>query len=181
MPERRTDFTVNAPPWEVWAFVRDVHALCSCIPGVEQVELVDDRTAELTVKEKIGVVPLVLALKARIESEDPPHGLRAVATAEHLTMEIDVALHESGPGTRLLGLIKVKGTGPLERVVDSLFEKRASERAAQFAEHLEQRFGALPRERAAVPAGAARAPRGIGQRIGAWLRALWRHIAGTKS
>ncbi|MBN9461994.1 MAG: hypothetical protein J0H00_12320 [Burkholderiales bacterium] len=178
MPERQTAFAVNAPLWEVWAFVRDVHALCTCIPGVEQVRLVDDRTAELTVKEKIGVVPLVLALTAHIDSEDPPHSLRAVATAEHLTMEIDVALQESGSGTRMLGLIRVKGTGPLERVVDSLFEKRASERAAQFAEHLERRFGALPRERAAVPAGAAAPPRGIGQRIGAWLRALWRRIAG---
>ena len=184
MPQRETRFTVAAPPMEVWGFVRDVHALCSCIPGVEQVRLVDDRTAELTVKEKVGVVPLIVALRAKIDDEDPPHRLHAIATAQHLRMEIDVALQASGAGTEMLGLIDVKGEGPLKPVVDSLFEKRADERAAQFARHLEQRFGALePRggtlPAAAAPEAAAGATRGWVARFGAWVRHLWCRITGT--
>lgn len=179
MPARESRFAVNAPPHEVWAFIRDVHALCSCIPGVERVTLVDDRTAELTVKEKVGVVPLVVALRAHIEAEDPPHRLRAVATAEHLTMEIDVALRESGSGTELRGLIGVKGEGPLKPVVDSLFERRASERAAQFGDHLERRFGAVgPATVASGAAGAAGPARDRSGRFGAWLRRLWQRLVG---
>lgn len=180
MPQRQTRFTVAAPPIEVWGFVRDVHALCSCIPGVEQVRLVDDRTAELTVKEKVGVVPLIVALRATIDDEDPPHRLHAIATAEYLRMEIDVALQASGAGTEMLGLIDVRGAGPLKPVVDSLFEKRADERAVQFARHLEQRFGALEPKGIAPPAVAASgAAAGWFARFGAWFGRLWRRITGT--
>ncbi|MCO5105786.1 MAG: SRPBCC domain-containing protein [Burkholderiaceae bacterium] len=181
MPTRETKFTVNAPPMEVWGFVRDVHALCSCIPGVEQVRVVDDRTAQLTVKEKVGVVPLIVDLTAHIDSEEPPNRLHAIATAEHLSMEIDVALEARGMGTEMRGLISAKGEGPLKPVVDRLFERRADERTAQFAEHLEQRFGAV--------APAAAAPEGVAPgavapvvgrdwlaRLGAWLGGVWRRL-----
>ena len=45
-------------------------------------------------------------------------------------------------GTELHSLFKVVGEGPLKPVVDRLFERRATERTAQFAECLAQRFGA---------------------------------------
>jgi carbon monoxide dehydrogenase subunit G len=137
-------FTVNAPPHELWKFIRDFESLCTCIPGVERIHLVDPRTAELTVKEKVGIVPLIVNLTARIDSEDPPRRLRATARAEHLTMAIDVTLQAAGPATELHSVFNVKGEGPLKPVVDRLFERRATERTAQFAECLERRFGGLP-------------------------------------
>jgi carbon monoxide dehydrogenase subunit G len=142
MPQREVQFAVSASAADLWQFIRDFESLCTCIPGVEQLRPVDDRTVELTVKEKVGVVPLIVNLRAQIESEDPPHSLRAVARAEHLTMEIEVALRDAGPLTELLAHFKVAGEGPLKPIVDRLFERRASERAAQFAECLEKHFGA---------------------------------------
>jgi carbon monoxide dehydrogenase subunit G len=141
MPERAAKFTVNAPPQELWEFLRDFEAFCTCIPGVERIHVVDAATVELTVKEKVGVIPLVVNLTARIDAEHPPHRLHAVATAEHLTMAIDVTLQANGSATELHSLFNVKGEGPLKPVVDRLFERRATERAAQFAEALEKRFG----------------------------------------
>jgi carbon monoxide dehydrogenase subunit G len=161
MPERAAKFTVNAPPQELWKFLRDFETLCTCIPGVERIRLVDPRTAELTVKEKVGVVPLVVDLTARIDSEDPPRRLHATASAEHLTMAIDVTLQASGSATELRSLFKVQGEGPLKPMVDRLFERRATERTAQFAEALEKRFGARPSE-APPPAG--------------WLVRVWRRL-----
>ena len=141
MPERAAKFTVNAPPHELWKFLRDFEAFCACIPGVERIHVIDGTTVELTVKEKVGVVPLILNLTARIDSEDPPRRLHATASAEHLTMAIDVTLQASGSATELHSLFNVKGEGPLKPVVDRLFERRATERTAQFAEALEKRFG----------------------------------------
>jgi carbon monoxide dehydrogenase subunit G len=146
MPERAAKFTVNAPPHELWKFLRDFEALCTCIPGVERVRLVDPRTAELTVKEKVGVVPLIVNLTARIDSEDAPRRLHATASAEHLTMAIDVRLKPSGSATELHSVFNVKGEGPLKPIVNRLFERRATERTAQFAEALEKRFGGRPSE-----------------------------------
>jgi carbon monoxide dehydrogenase subunit G len=162
MPRREARFTVNAPPQELWRFLRDFQSLCSCIPGVERISVLDDRNAELTVKEKVGVIPMILTLKAQIESEDPPRRLHAVAKAEHLTMAIDVELEKSGSGTQLHSVFEVTGTGQLKAVVDRLFEKRATERTAHFAACLEQRFSG-----AAVPS--PREKRG-------WIRRLWRWL-----
>ena len=178
MPEREAKFTVNASPLEAWRFIRDFESLCTCIPGVERIRLVDDRTAELTVKEKVGVVPLIVNLTAHIDSEEPPHRLHATAKAEHLTMEIEVALQATGSGTELLGLIKVKGEGALKPIVDRLFEKRATERAAQFADCLAKRFGVVsPADAVAQISGAASAVRAWFGRLWRWLARPWRDDA----
>jgi carbon monoxide dehydrogenase subunit G len=166
MPQREASFTVNAPPEELWRFIRNFESLCTCIPGVERINVVDERTAELTVREKIGVVPLIVDLRAQIDTEDPPHRLHATAKAEHLTMAIDVTLKACAAGTELLTLFDVKGEGQLKAIVDRLFERRATERTAQFAESLQQRFGAVS---AAPPPAQVR--RG-------WLVRLWRRLLG---
>ena len=168
MPRREATFTVNAPPGELWKFIRDFESLCSCVPGVERIQVVDDKTAELTVKEKIGVVPMILDLRAQIESEDPPHGLHAIAKAEHLMMEIDVTLRANGAGTELVTVFDVKGSGQLKPIVDRLFEKRATERTAQFAESLQSRFGAVSPVATLAPTP-AQAPAG-------WLNRLWQRL-----
>ena len=177
MHQREATFAVNASPDELWRFIRDFESLCTCIPGVERIQRIDDRTAELTVKEKIGVVPLSVDLKANICSEDPPHRLHAVASAEHLTMEIDVALRAAGSGTELVALFKVAGQGQLKPIVDRLFERRASERTVQFAECLARRFGAdgSSEVRSGAPQALARGGTGSLRR---WFGALWRRLLG---
>jgi uncharacterized protein len=172
MPSREATFTVNAPPAELWKFIRDFESLCSCIPGVERMKVVDEKTAELTVKEKIGVVPMIIDLRAQIDSENPPHGLHAIAKAEHLMMQIDVTLRPNGSGTELLTVFDVKGSGQLKGIVDSLFEKRATERTAQFADSLQKRFGAV--SPAGTPAHVIPAKAGT-QKEG-MLNRLWRRL-----
>jgi carbon monoxide dehydrogenase subunit G len=166
MPRREATFTVNAPPGELWKFIRDFESLCSCVPGVQRIKVVDGKTAELTVKEKIGVVPMIIDLRAQIESEDAPHKLHAIAKAQHLMMQIDVTLRANGSGTELLTVFDVKGEGQLKGVVDRLFEKRATERTAQFAETLQSRFGAVAPAATGAPAPALRG----------WLTRLWRRL-----
>jgi carbon monoxide dehydrogenase subunit G len=171
MPQREAKFTVNAPPEELWRFIRDFRSLCTCIPGVERINVVDDRTAELTVREKVGVVPLILALRAQIDSEEPPRRLHATARAEHLTMAIDVTLRGTETGTELLSLFDVKGEGQLKAIVDRLFERRAAERTAQFADCLGKRFGAVPASQSPAPIGTGRVRR--------WLARVWRRLLGS--
>jgi carbon monoxide dehydrogenase subunit G len=168
MRRREAKFPVHASPEQLWRFIRDFESLCTCIPGVERLHRVDDRTAEFTVEEKVGVVPLRVALTARIDAENPPHGLHAVATAEHLDIEIDVRLRRIESGTELTTLFQVAGRGPLKPVVDRLFERRAAERAAQFADCLAARFGGE------APALAEEEP--ARARVG-WLRRIWRRLA----
>ena len=164
MPQREARFSVKAAPEELWKFLRDFHSLCSCIPGIERINVIDARTAELTVKEKVGVIPLIVDLRAEIDSEEPPRRLHATARGEHVTIAIEVSLQGGPEGTELVSVFDVKGDGPLKPVVDRLFEKRATERTAQFAESLAKRFTG---EAAAAPA--ARPP--------GWLARLWRWLS----
>jgi carbon monoxide dehydrogenase subunit G len=179
MPRREAKFTVNARPDELWRFIRDFQSLCTCIPGVERIRQLDDKTAELTVKEKVGVVPLIVTLLAQIESEEPPRSLHAIARAEHLTMAIDVTLRGTESGTELASLFDVTGEGQLKPIVDRLFERRASERAAHFADCLERRFGAVaPGAAPERPRGRAFRARHWAGRINRWLALLWRRLRG---
>jgi carbon monoxide dehydrogenase subunit G len=164
MHRREAVFTVLTPPEEVWRFIRDIESLCACIPGVERVRVVDDTTAELTVVEKIGVVPIRVDFAARIDAESPPNSLHAVATAEHVDVEIDVRLRAVEQGTELAGSVQIAGRGPLKPVVDRLFERRATERTAQFAQLLEDRFGTAPRAELSKPVATGR------------LRRFWRML-----
>lgn len=182
MHQREATFAVTAAPDELWGFIRDFESLCTCIPGVERIQRVDDRTAELTVKEKVGVVPLIVELTARIEAEDPPRSLHAVAKAEHLTMEIDVALQPGGSGTELRARFQVEGKGPLKPVVDRLFERRATERTAQFADCLAKHFAAGSRTAARIPVRASRSA--VRDWIAATQRrlgAFWQRLAGRSA
>ena len=171
MPQRETRFTVDAEPLELWKFIRDIESLCTCIPGVEKIVLLDERTADLTVKEKVGVIPMVLTLRASIDAEDPPRRLHATARAEHLTMTIEVSLEKTANGTELRGLFDVTGTGQLKPIVDRLFEKRATERAAQFADCLGKRFGAVSASQPPAPIGTGR--------VRHWLARVWRRLLGS--
>jgi len=156
MPTREERFAVAAAPAELWRFLRDFPALCACIPGVEQLEVRDERRLRLKVRENVGVVPLVVDLQAEIESEEPGRRLRALARAEHLTMHIEVELAPDASGTLLHTRFEVSGSGPLKPVVDRLFEKRAAERSARFAACLQEQFATAPPAGPAAPARALR-------------------------
>ena len=179
MPQREEKFSVNASPDDLWTFIRDFETLCGCIPGVERINLLDDRSVELTVKEKIGIVPLIVDLTGQVEAEDPPHSLHAVATAEHLTMEIDVALQGTETGTEITAVFDVAGEGPLKPIVDRLFERRATERAAEFTDILVERFGKVSSKDA--PAETPHQPVSAPERAGTirrWLYWLWQRFFG---
>jgi carbon monoxide dehydrogenase subunit G len=169
MHRREAVFTVATAPEVVWRFIRDFESLCACVPGVERLRRVDDATAEMTVVEKIGVVPLRVDFTAHIDAEDPPHSLHAVATAEHVDVEIDVCLRATGGGTELASQVKVIGRGPLKPVIDRLFERRATERTAEFAQLLEARFGGVSKSEAPTPSPREGKLTRLWQRALAWL------------
>jgi carbon monoxide dehydrogenase subunit G len=183
MPRHEASYQIGAPPLAVWGFIRDFEALCACIPGVERVQLVDERTAELTVTEKVGVVPLTVQLRAQIDEEHAPHHLAARASAEHLTMAFRVTLEARGGGSEMTGVVEISGEGPLKPVVDRLFERRARERAEQFGLTLAERFGATAAA-AAADAQAAQAAEAApaaepapAPPLTPWQR-FWRWLAG---
>jgi hypothetical protein len=91
-------------------------------------------------------------------------------------------LRGNGTGTEITAQFEVAGEGPLKPIVDRLFERRATERAAEFTEILEQRFGAASSSDAAAdtrPRPVA-APDRDGT-VSGWLYRLWQRLLGRST
>jgi carbon monoxide dehydrogenase subunit G len=76
MPEQpikvHHQFTVPAPLESVWAFLRDVNSFASCIPDVQRVQAMDERTFSAVVKVQILTMKAQFQVTATIVEETPP-------------------------------------------------------------------------------------------------------------
>ena len=78
-------FTLNAPIQEVWDFLLEPGTLASCIPGAENMEAVDDKTWQGTVKQKVGPIAVKLNFTQSFVEIDPPKHLKAVGKGADVT------------------------------------------------------------------------------------------------
>ncbi len=76
MPEQpikvHQQFTVPAPIEAVWSFLRDVNSFASCIPDVQLVQAIDERTFNAVVKVQILTMKAQFQISATIVEETPP-------------------------------------------------------------------------------------------------------------
>jgi uncharacterized protein len=132
------EFTIPAQPPTVWAFFRDLPTVASCVPGVERLEAVDERTFQGTMRVKVG--PVGFRLSGRlVEQEVDESGRTAVlvvsaddrtlASAVNATLRL--RLTESDGGTtvaldteaNVLGKLGQFGQGVIKLVADALMKQ----------------------------------------------------------
>ena len=68
---------LNAPAAEVWALLLDVNRFAACMPGVDEVHQIDDRTFDGVMTARVGPVAGKFAFRAEIVESDPPRQLAA--------------------------------------------------------------------------------------------------------
>jgi len=83
-------FTIKAPIHKVWSFTVDPDKLGSCVPGLEKVEQIDDRTYLATVRAKVGPIGARFKFTVSITELDPPRHLKSVARGS------DIGLSKGG-------------------------------------------------------------------------------------
>jgi carbon monoxide dehydrogenase subunit G len=94
---------IKAPRSEVWAFLIDPERFASCIPGMDEVKQIDDRTFDGTVGAAVGPITGKFAFRASIIDSEPPSDLSALITGTDsvtrstVTTESKVHLVELGP------------------------------------------------------------------------------------
>lgn len=69
--------TLNADPTRVWDFLLDANAFAACVPGVENVVQIDDRTFEGIIQASVGPISGEFPFRAHIEDSNPPTELSA--------------------------------------------------------------------------------------------------------
>ena len=109
---------IAAPPAAVWAFLLDPEQLSSCVPGVRDVQAVDDRTFTGRIGLAVGPMQSDMAFRSVIVREDFPGDLGVTMTGTDaltkstMTSEVTIALDEPDAGRTVLryrAQVDVKG------------------------------------------------------------------------
>jgi uncharacterized protein len=71
------NITINAPAAKVWAFLLDPRCIAACMPGVENVTQVDDRTFDAAILASVGPISGKLTFRAHTVESQPPTEMAA--------------------------------------------------------------------------------------------------------
>jgi carbon monoxide dehydrogenase subunit G len=133
MPEGTISFDVQAPVERVWAFLSDMRGVGTCVPGVQSVEIIDDKRARWNLQVKIG--PLSQAVQVLTETTDQiplKHG-KFRGTADNMEMIGTIDLEPAENGTRVTYTMAVQAKGPLARIMDNFLRSRLKAQTEEFA------------------------------------------------
>ncbi len=137
MAEGKSVINVRAPIDKVWDFVSSMERVGSCVPGVQAIQIIDDRTADWTVQLKLG--PISQTVKVRTESVEmvpPSHGA-FLGRGELMDVHGTIDLRPLGAAeTEITYVMKVEAKGSLGRIIDNFMKARLAKETQQFAENL---------------------------------------------
>lgn len=93
---------IEAPPAAVWALIVSPLSLSSCMPGVQDIKQVDERTFEGTVSASVGPIDGTFAFRSVMTRADFPDGLVVEVegtdsvTKSRLAMAVKASLADVG-------------------------------------------------------------------------------------
>lgn len=70
--------TLDAEAGKVWDFLLDAKAFAACVPGVEKVVQIDERTFEGVIQATVGPISGEFPFRAEIKDSKPPTELSAL-------------------------------------------------------------------------------------------------------
>jgi len=140
---------IAAPPGAVWAALIDPLSLAGCVPGVEAVRQVDDRTFEGEISASVGPMSADFAFRSVIGRADFPTDLEVTATGSDsltgstLTADVHAGLETpDGATTRLVYRADVRISGRLAILGDMVLRATAGMIIGEVARCLRARLEA---------------------------------------
>jgi uncharacterized protein len=139
-------FVVAGPASTVWEFFEQVDRVARCVPGVEDVTVVDDENSRVRVTQAVGPMSATFDLKMRITAREPGRSMeftgigrsvRGAAGNVRSTNRVELEEAENG-STRVLLESDVALGGMLGSVGQKVVAKQASVVTKSFAEALAQ-------------------------------------------
>jgi carbon monoxide dehydrogenase subunit G len=139
-------FVVAGPASTVWEFFEQVDRVARCVPGVEDVTVVDDENSRVRVTQAVGPMTATFDMKMRITEREPGRSMeftgigrsiRGAAGNVRSTNRVQLEEVENGH-TRVLLESDVALGGMLGSVGQKVVAKQASAVTKSFARTLEQ-------------------------------------------
>ena len=138
MPEGTVEFHVAAPVERVWSFLSDLRQVGRCVPGVEDVEVVDPTHASWDLLVKIGPVSQSIKVKTETLEQVPLRRGRFRGQAENIEVNGTIELVPDESGTKVAYRMAVNAKGPLARIMDNFIRTRLNAQTEEFAANVKR-------------------------------------------
>lgn len=138
MPESTVTFDVRAPVDRVWAFLSDMRKVGSCVPGVQNIQVLDDTRSMWDLKVKIGPLSQTMHVATETLEQTPPSRARFKGVADNADMLGTIELVPAGEATRVTYTMNVTAKGPLARIMDNFMKSRLKDQADEFAANVKK-------------------------------------------
>lgn len=138
MPEGTVTFDVRVPQDRAWAFLSDMQKVGSCVPGVEAIEVVDEKRAKWTLKVKIGPLSQTIHVDTETLEQTPPSRARFKGVADNMEMLGTIDLAPAGDSTHITYTMVATAKGPLARIMDNFMKSRLKQQSEDFAANVKK-------------------------------------------
>lgn len=138
MAEGSVSFDVNAPVDRVWAFLSDIRQVGSCVPGVQSVDIVDDRHARWNLKLKIGPLSQEIKVETETLEQTPPSRGRFRGISDNMEMLGTIELEPKGGATSVTYTMSVQAKGPLGRIMDNFMKGKVKSQTEELAANVKR-------------------------------------------
>ena len=132
-------FLIHSPPDKVWGFLLDVQQMSQCVPGLEAVEAVDDKTYRGKLRIKVGPVAAAFGGTVTLTEVDSPRRLTATvegddnSNASAVKATFTSTLTPVEAGTEVAYQLDVNLRGRLAQFGAAVVGATAKKMTAQFA------------------------------------------------
>ncbi len=143
-------FTVKAPIKKLWDTLFDVQALAACLPGTEKIEQLDDKTYDVTMKQKVCIIKVTMKGKQTLTKVEAPTHLEMEGEAEDITKlgrmkdKVTMDLKElAGGEVEISYNIDVSMVGKLAMFGDRVMRSKAVEIEREFVKNLSAKLSSV--------------------------------------
>jgi uncharacterized protein len=163
------EFTVTEPVSTVWKFFEEPETVAGCLPGVEQVTVLDEDNVQVRATQSLGPMTATFEAKVTVLERVTDELIRFRAAGKsvrgaigNLRTENTVRLRGTAEGTSVLVEGDLVLAGALGSVGQKVVARQAAKVTAEFAANLQRALNGEPPPLARP--GAAVQPAGAGQR-----------------
>ena len=143
-------FSVKAPIQKLWDTLFDVEALAACLPGAEKITKIDEKTYDVTMKQRVGIVKVTMAGRQVLTKVEAPTHLEMEGEAEdktklgHMKDKVTMDLTQlDGGEVEIAYKMDVAMVGKLAMFGDRIMRSKANDIEKEFVKNLQAKLKAL--------------------------------------
>ena len=142
----KDSFVINAPQDKVWEFLFDIPKLSECVPGIESVEAVDDKTYRGKLVVKVGPIKSSFNGTVKLTEVDAPNQISGSVEGDDKSSASSVKASFTGTlktvngGTEAAFEVDANLRGRLAQFGGPVITATAKKLTAEFAKNLRARL-----------------------------------------